>query len=251
VLRFLGRRLTATGEIPRRFKGEVTSDMKRRPEGVRIKHTVNGNSVKAYDKLYTERAAVLRLEATVNDAGDFRVYRPKEGGPADDLQWRPLRKGIADLHRLSQVSGRANERYLDALASVDDSRTLGELLARVTKPATWNEKRVRALNPFAPEDLKLCKAVSAGEFVISGVRNRDLQRLLFTEEAASPAERRKRCARVGRLIRMLRAHGILQKVNGTHRYQITEEGRSILTAMLTARETPINRLMPEELAPAA
>ena len=251
VLRFLGHRIPVTGKIPGSFQGEVTSDLKRRVEGARVKHTVKGNSIKVYDKLYTAEVAVLRAEATLNNASDFKVYRPKEGGPDDELDWRELRRGIADLHRRAEVSQRVNERYLDALASVDDSTTLGELLGRVTEPATWNGKRVRALQPFAAEDLRLCKAVSRGEFAISGIRNRDLQQLLFDDEPATPAERRRRSAWVGRRIRLLRAHGILQKVNKTHRYQIPPEGRRVLTALLTARETPIHSLLPEHLAQAA
>jgi hypothetical protein len=46
VLRFLGRRVPLHGN----FKGEVTSDFKDRAEGVRIKHRVKNNSIKAYDK---------------------------------------------------------------------------------------------------------------------------------------------------------------------------------------------------------
>jgi hypothetical protein len=58
---------------------------KRRAEGVRVKHGVNGNSVKLYDKAYTAKGSVLRAEATIHNADDFRVYRRKEGflkGPA-------------------------------------------------------------------------------------------------------------------------------------------------------------------------
>jgi hypothetical protein len=44
VMRFLGRR------SDRRFDGQVQSDLRRRQEGVRLKHSVNGNSVKMHDK---------------------------------------------------------------------------------------------------------------------------------------------------------------------------------------------------------
>ena len=46
VLRFLGKRPSASGEIHGRVAAEVTSDMKRRQEGVRVKHRRHGNSVK-------------------------------------------------------------------------------------------------------------------------------------------------------------------------------------------------------------
>jgi hypothetical protein len=73
---------------------------------------------------------VLRgAETTLNTVKDFRVYRAKEGGPEDDLQWRILRKGIADLHRRAQVSQKANDRLLNALANVDDRRSVQEWTA--------------------------------------------------------------------------------------------------------------------------
>ena len=107
---------------------------------MRIKHRVNGNSVKAYDKAYTAERAVLRAETTLNDVSDLKVYRPKEGGREEEKEWRVLRRGIADLHRRAQVSQAANARYLEALASVDDRATLAERL-RERPPTSWKGKR--------------------------------------------------------------------------------------------------------------
>ena len=251
VMRFLGRTLTPSGGIHPAFQGDVTTDLKRRVEGTRVKHAVNANSVKAYDKLYTPVVAALRVETTINNAEEFKVYRPKEGGEDTDLAWRELRKGTADLARRGEVSQRANERYLDALASVDDSATLAEATRRVAQRTTWMGRSVRALNPFCPSDLQLFQAVSQGEFAIAGMRNRDLRRLLYDGEAASVEERRRQSGCVTRKIRLLRAHGILQKVNKTNRYQLTASGRRLITAILTARDTKISQLAPEPLPNAA
>jgi hypothetical protein len=243
VLRFLGRQVPVQGKVPGTIRAEVTSDVKSRPEGVRIKHRVNANSVKAYDKAYTAARAVLRAETTLNNVSDLKVYRPKEGGPEEEKEWRRLRKGVADLHRRAQVSQAANERYLDALSSVDDRTTLEERIQQVTVPTTWKGKRVRALHPFEAEDMALLAAVSRGEFTISGLRNRDLRQVLYgADDAATSEEVRRRAGRVTRQLRLLRAHGLLQKVPHTHRYQVTAKGREILTAILTARHTPIAQL---------
>jgi hypothetical protein len=229
--------------VPGSIRAEVTSDVKTRAEGVRIKHQVNANSVKAYDKAYTGTRAVLRAETTLNDVSDLKVYRPKEGGAADDLAWRRLRQGVADLHRRAQVAQAANARYLDALSSVDDRATLEERVRRVTEPTQWHGKRVRALRPLAAEDTALLAAVSRGEFTLNGLRNRDLRPLLYgPEEGLAPEEVRRRASRVTRQLRMLRAHGLLQKVPHTHRYQVTASGRQIMTAILTARHTSVERL---------
>ena len=75
VMRFLGRRIPLSGQVPgRRLAAELTSDVKRRQEGVRIKHRLGGNSIKLYDKAFTAVGNVLRGETTIHNVEDFRVY---------------------------------------------------------------------------------------------------------------------------------------------------------------------------------
>lgn len=242
VMRYLGRKVNRSGAIPAHFSGTLETDLKRREEGERVKYRMNGNSAKFYDKAYSQIGSVLRgAETTLNTVRDFRAYRPKEGGPEEDLQWRPLRKGIADLHRRAEVSQKANERLLNALASVDDSRSVEELTLDIQKHTQWNGRRVRGLRPWA-EDKALFTAINHGEFLINGLRNRDLQKLLYGAEAESPVEHRRRSAAISRKLRMLRAHGLIQKVPRTHRYQVTETGRTILLAVLTTARTSLHQL---------
>jgi len=128
VLRFLGRKIPAGGGVPPGFSGAVESDLKERPEGVRLKHWLNHNSIKVYDK-----GSVLRVECTLNDPKDFRVYRPREGDADGPKAWRPLRYGVADYQRRAAVGQGATERYLEALAAVRDTtpvRALAEPLCR-------------------------------------------------------------------------------------------------------------------------
>jgi hypothetical protein len=242
VMRYLGRKVNQSGEVRANFSGTLETDFKRRQEGERVKYRMNGNSTKFYDKAYSEIGSVLRgAETTINTVQDFRAYRAKEGGPEEDFQWRPMRKGIADLHRRAEVSQKANERLLNALASVDDSRSVEELTADIQKPTNWGDRRVRGLRPWA-EDKELITAINRGEFLINGLRNRDLQKLLYSTEAESLVERRRRSAAISRKLRLLRAHGLIQKVPRTHRYQVTDEGRAILVAVLTIMKTSLNQL---------
>jgi hypothetical protein len=242
VMRYFGRKVNLSGEIPARFSGTLKTDLKRRQEGERVKYSMNGNSAKFYDKAYSEIGSVLRgAETTIVTVGDFRAYRTKEGGDEEDLQWRTLRKGIADLHRRTEVSQKANERLLNALASVDDSRSVEELTADIQKRAHWGERKVRGLRPWG-DDKPLLTAINHGEFIINGFRNRDLQELLYATGPDSPAERRRRSSATSRKLRMLRAHGIVRKIPRTHRYQLTDAGRTILLAVLTTARTSLNQL---------
>ena len=160
-MRFLGRKVPAHNGRYGTFKGEVVTDLKERPEGIRIKHRVDRNSIKMYDK----QGSVLRVETTLNDARVLKVYRPKEGDPQGPKEWRYLRKGVADLHRRAHVSQAANDRYLASLASVEETRAL------------------------------------------------------------------------------LRAHGLIRKVQKTHRYVLTKEGTQAITALLAARAADTAKLI--------
>ncbi len=102
---------------------------------------------------------------------------------------------------------------------------------------------MRALRPFA-DDRALLEAVSRGEWAIHGFRNRDLQAIFFPRAAKSPEEARRRSAWVSRQLRLLRAHGIITKITGTHRYQMTAAGRKTITAILTALGSTIRQLTP-------
>jgi len=242
VMRFMDKKVSRKGDAASSKAHEVVSDLKVRSEGVRIKHRLGKNSIKLYDKVYAERGAVLRPELTLNAPQQFRVFRHKTGQDEGPMQWRTLRAGIADLHRRAEVSQKALDRYCTALARVDDTTTLQELTASIEKRVRWNGRWVRALHPFEAGDLALLQAVNRGEFAIHGLRNRDLRAPLFSAPPATSQEARRRSAAISRRLRLLRAHGIIQKLPHTHRYQVTDHGRLILNAVLSAQRTTTQQL---------
>jgi hypothetical protein len=228
VLKFLGR----SPKIRYYRTSEVVTTLKIRPEGICVKHRLNRNSIKMYDKQET----VLRIETTINDPRDMKVLRPREGHPAETKTWQRLRKGVADLHRRAEVSQKANERYLEALAAVNHDQPLGEAVQDLCQPTEWKGRRVRALQPLSPDDSRLLAAVNRGEFAINGFRNRDLRALLFGTAQAATAECKRQGARTTRQIRMLRAHGLIRKISKTHRYTLTSKGRLTINALLAAQQ---------------
>ncbi len=243
VLRFMGKHIGLSGTVPDWVAGEVATNLKSRAVGDRLKHWIQGNSLKCYGKAHTPVGDVFRVETMTANVSIFRTYRPAEGKPEDELAWREMRLGVADLHRRSEVSQNANNRYLDAFAAVDDTTRFRELIQPLEQPCQYGGRRVRALRPFQPDDHALLATVHRGEFAINGFRNRDLQRLLYpAAQTLSPFERRKRSAAVSRKLRMLRAHGLIQKVPKTHRYQLTPTGRFAISAILTMQETSMSQL---------
>lgn len=300
VLRFFGKPVPSSGKVPYRCRHEVSTNVRERVEGVRIKHWLNNNSLKLYDK-----GSVLRPENMMREPGDFKVYRTAEGNPEGPKARRPLRRGIVDLPLRAEIGQAINARYLEALAAVHLTtplRELAEPLCRPTVdpaqrqlpappaaapdappaaadvsaavavpadpgtgqgvtaavaesasaaaadpaepcPSAARPRRLRALNPLAAADADLLEAVSRHEFLINGLRNRDVRGLLFDDAPTTARERQQRSAAVTRKLRLLRAHGLLEKVPNSHRYLVSEAGRQVITALLAARNASTEQLI--------
>jgi len=128
------------GSVPDRFPGDITTSLKVRVSGARLKHLIQGNSLKAYGKAHTPVGDIFRVETMTSNGAVFSIYRAVEAGPADQL--------------------------------------------------------------------------------------------------------RRRSAAVSRKLRLLRAHGLIQKVPKTHRYQVTETGRLAIAAILTMQQASMGRSQP-------
>jgi hypothetical protein len=239
AIRFLGknREVRSDGRPRAGMTAEVTADYKERVEGIRLKWCMNSNSVKIYDKA----GCVLRVETTINHPRFFFVQRPKEGGDPRDVKRRYLRRGLEDLSRRVAVSRECNDRCANALATVACNKTLGELSCPITRPAVLGKSRARGLNPHRRDDITLFAAVSRGEYFLDGFRNRDICQQLHPD-ARDPKEKRRHTANVTRRLRILRAHGLVERIEGTHRYRLTVTGRTIMTAVLVALSVDTNRL---------
>jgi hypothetical protein len=192
VLRFLGNR------PDRRSQDDLTSSYQDRPEGIRIKHQAHANSVKAYDKA----GSILRTETTINNHRAFRVYRRSERDPQGPKKTLLMSKGIGDLYARSQISAHINERYLEALATLDTTERVEEVVSPICRRHNSKGKSIRALRPWSPSDQQLLAAVSAcglaGDF-----RNHDIAARLYPRHSAREAS-----AKVTYLLRLLREHKI-------------------------------------------
>jgi hypothetical protein len=236
VLRYLGKK------VPDHSYGscsqEARIDLRTRTEGTRLKFWYGTNSIKIYDK----EAHALRIETTINDPSGFKVFRTKEAEPSDaPKSWQQMRKGVADTSRRAEVSHAANNRLAESLASVAETTTFGKLLEPLCQPVIdKNGRRARALNPSAGPDGELLRCLAQGEFLLNGFRNRDLRANLY-QATEDPHEQRQQAAAITRKLALLKAHGLIVKVQKTHRYQLSAAGKRITTALLTAYNADANR----------
>ena len=117
------------------------------------------------------------------------------------------------------------------LSGWDRVRFMGtlRLLSYVSGMVNW---------PWTEEDQVILRAVSQGEFAVSGFRNRDLIQGLGLEKL----DKRKASSRISRLLRMLRAHGIIRKVSRSNRYLMTLKGRTIASTILQIQAVSLAQL---------
>ena len=231
VMRFLGRKW-------KRFPdGEITSDYGDRYEGIRVKHISQRNSVKAYDKA----GSILRIETTINNVGPFQSFRPSENDPEGEVKWRPMKRGVSDLYRRAEVSQLSNDRYAEALASIDTSCLIGDWASQLSKGFVKGGKRYRGIKLFEREEMKLLEAIGSGDFLTSGFTNGNISERLYGNTADS-AERLRRSNRVSYRFRLLRAHGLIRKVPKRNRYQVSTKGREFITAILQLQVLNLQRL---------
>jgi len=237
VMRYLGKKVPDHGYGL--LSGETKIDLRTRADGTRLKFWYNTNALKFYDK---EKIA-LRIETTINSPKEYKVFRTREGEPSDaPKSWQHLRKGVADMPRRADVADAANKRLAESLASVAEPNTLGDLLKPLGQPIIQHGRRLaRALNPLTGADGEMLRLLAQGDYLINGFRNRDLRQSLFGI-CADAKLRARQSAKITRLLALLRAHGVILKVQKTHRYQLTANGRRVVTALLSAHNSDVQKL---------
>jgi hypothetical protein len=214
VMRFLGRKPHGN------FNGEVIIDSKKRPQGVRIKFRMKRNSIKLYD-----HQNVLRIETTLNNPAEFKILTSSENEQGQTVcRWSPMRKGVSNFWRYSQVGRAANARLIDALANAPLQGSAIEELDRLSRSQSKDGHRVAAFNPVSKENIALFKALLSGEFALNGFRNTDLQQKIFASKPKDRVEAKRRIHRTSRLIAKLRGHRLINKVKNSRLYRLSQHG---------------------------
>jgi hypothetical protein len=240
VMKYFGRRnISLSGRIKGRAPIEVMTDFRKFYEGIRVKHWLNRNSV----KLYNKSGSILRIETTINHTRDFKVYRHPDDDISKASSWQRMRKGVSDLHRRCELSDQCNNRYGDSLATAQVEEKLKEVVSAACNKITKKGKKYRGLNPWQKEDYELLTFLSKGENAINGFRNHHLRKYLYPKsEHLQQQQRKKYAGRTTRRIKLLRAHGLIRKVPRANRYVLTSKGQKFSCALITASAVAIKEL---------
>lgn len=232
VLRFLGRRPQQS------FDGPMSTNIAHRQEGVRIKHWMQENSIKMYDKQQT----LLRIETTLNNVRRFSVRRFTVRRGKRIERWFPMRQGVMDIRRRSELSRSANGRYLDALACVAMPAPVQAVLDPLSRSLQHKGRRYRGLRPIEQTDAAVFATVMRGDFLIKGFANKDLQAALLTPTRQPPDQKRRNSGKITRWLRLLRAHGLIYKVANTRFYRVTQRGSHVMATALKLRACDLSLL---------
>jgi len=238
ILRYLARPVTADGQPYARDSRQVLTRVATYHDGVRVRHWVGSNSVKVYNE-----QNVVRVEATINEPGDFRVMRhAQDESRAKPKRRLPMRRGVADIAHRAAVSQGINNRLMDHLASCTDATPLANLVAPYTRPFTKDGRRVRALEPLG-KDRELLLAIGDPKHAIQGCSNAELRAILGTQTWGKGYGEGQLSARISRHLSLLRNHGLIRKMPRQNRYQLTDAGRRLTTALAVALKASTQELM--------
>lgn len=224
VFSFLGRKLDP------KFLGEVVSDYRKRPEGWRIKFKMKSNSIKMYDKF-----SCLRIETTVNDPKEFKVYKEvKHRDGTTSKRWVPMGKSIANLYRYAEISKAANKRFLDSMYNVIPVQSIEKEINGICTKKVSHGRTYTGYNVWSKETFQLFETISDGKYLIRGFTNKELRHAICKQNEDSRQER----GRMSRTLAKLRAHGLIRKIPHSRRYLVSDKGRRVIGALIeTKRKT--------------
>ena len=193
-----GRRVSR--QTPGRFRTRVITEGVTPSLHVDYKHS----RIKQYHK----EGRALRTETTINDPRDFAI-----------------RKGLSHLSALRKVGCQANRRLLDVQRISHDCAIGEAAVAEISRPVTVHGQRAAALRWTDPVVQALWATLVTFRLTADGWRQRDLRAPLAALLGIPPDQ-----VSAGRMtyhLRRLRLHGMIARLPGTHRYQVTARGLRI------------------------
>jgi len=195
-----GRRIMRKGPraTPGRFRTRVLTDGVIPTLHVDYKHS----KIKQYHK----EGKALRTETTINDTRDFGIG-----------------KRLHNLPALRAAGFTATRRLLDVQKISHDPADGHEAITQTCQPLTTRAgTRVAGLRLADPRAHALLAALCVFRLLPRGFANRDL-RPIMAQLLGVPAE----TITPGKMtydLRRLRMHGLIERIPGTFRYQVTDTG---------------------------
>ena len=217
-----GRRVTR--RTPGRFRTRILTDGVVPSLHIYYKRT--------HLKQYHKEGRALRTETTINHAPDFYIG-----------------KRLKNLPALREVGFQANRRLLDVQRLSHDCRIGEDAFRQVSRPLEVKGQRVSALCFDDERVQKLLHALLVFRLLPDGFSNRDLREHVAPLLGLDPSQ-----ITPGRMtydLRRLRLHGLIERIDGRHRYHLTDFGLRTALFFTRAYARMIRRGLTEVLEEAA
>jgi hypothetical protein len=157
-------------------------------------------------KQYHKEGRALRTETTINDTGDFTIG-----------------KRLTNLPALREVGFSANRRLLGVQRLSHNPIRAAEAFTAVHQPIVTDDgHRIAGLRLGDRRAQALLQALLAFRLLPHGFRNRDVRDLLAGLLGKNADEIS--AGQVSYDLRRLRAHGLIDRIPGSHRYQTSDRG---------------------------
>ena len=226
---------------------QVTGNTKRFIQGFRVKHYLDRNSIKMYDK-----HTILRIETTINNPRAFKIYKTVERKGRKVKAWVPMGKAVSNIYRYAQIAQSANTKYFNSLTSVDKQGNLAKQIEQISRKVSVqnrnnNQQNYSAFNLLSKEICLVLEAINDGRFCIQAFSNKQLRELLdekglFNQITNTPLPPKKMSGKVTRLIAKLRAHKLIFKINKSFKYKLTKLGQQICNSILKFKKLELQTL---------
>jgi hypothetical protein len=225
IMSFLGKRFSG------KQSGRIQSSSKRTYMGFRIKHQCGFLSVKMYNKA----GNVLRIELTVNDVTQLRVYRKvhhKDGSVTK--QQAQMEKSIYSLVHIIRFGKADTARYLDFLSKMEDNSKAICQLSDFTNRKTFNNRNYRGFNPLNENELVIFQVLLNGALIANGFTSKHLKKYLsqYVKEQWTTSK-------ISRLLKRLIVFNLVKRLKKSYKYFLTETGRIIITMFLKLRNLTV------------
>jgi hypothetical protein len=194
------RHLVRTGPrvTPGRFRTRVIT------EGVTP--SLHVDYKQATIKQYHKEGRALRTETTINDTRDFRIG-----------------KRLTNLPALREIGFSANRRLLGVQRLSHDPARGAEVFTAVNAPIlTADGNRIAGLRFTDARAHALFSALLVFRLLPHGFTNGDLRALVA--ELLGKDSQQLSAGQMTYDLRRLRAHGLINRIPGSHRYQVTDTG---------------------------
>jgi hypothetical protein len=172
-------------------------------------------------KQYHKEGRALHTETTINDPGDFN-----------------LRNGLTNLTALPEIGLTTNRRLLHVEHISHDPATGAAAFTAATAPTDTGGQHATGLRFGDPRAQALLAVLLVFRLHPNGFTNADLRTHLTQLLSHDPATWS--AGRATYNLRRPRLHGLIERIPGTHRYQITNTGlhHAMFLTRIHNRPTP-------------